>query len=431
MKNTIPLSFGEKIKQIRIAKGLKQDDLAKVINTAQNFVSRLESGESKCDDSMLASIREFYNIQNAPIFDRELKDYTNRLWIWHDLVGADRLIEAKNMQNELSPILDLPFERDLILIYLMIETRILFKERNFPIAEERLNTAEALLDEASKDALFLYHRNKGFYHHVKLSHKVSLKHFIQVLDLETVNVRPDVTIYGNIGSAYLNLGKPWQAIVYYEKAIAESNNDRTHVAMSLIWSNLGRSYLAVQDYDKAKNLLDMSHMHSKRINDVPMIVYSLSLLGMYYNNRKEYEDALRCCNQALDLCQKKTPFFFHIICTKALILYKMKDFSQCKDVVEQGKALALAKKDDLMLMTVETISHLLTLSDNNSIDYLEKIAIPYLKAHNGASKLDALDFCEILEKHYVKKRSIKKAQAIAAISRDIYKDLFTGTVELD
>jgi len=105
MKNTTPLSFGEKIKQIRIAKGLRQEELAKAINTAQNFVSRLESGEAKYDDRMLEIIREFYGIENAPIFDHELETYRNRLWVCNDLVNANNLHDAKVTLDTLSPIL--------------------------------------------------------------------------------------------------------------------------------------------------------------------------------------------------------------------------------------------------------------------------------------------------------------------------------------
>jgi len=428
--NLTPLSFGEKIRQIRVNKGLHQEDLAKAINTSKMFVSRLERGQAEYDDKMLADIRQFLSIEHAPIFDHELKDYTSRLWVWHDLVGADRLTEAKDIQHELSPILDLPFERDLNLTYLMIETRILFKEGNFPVAEERLNTAEALLDEASNDALFLYQRNMGFYHHVKLSHKASLKHFLQALDLETVNVKPDVTIYGNVGSAYLNIGKPWKAIVYYEKAIAESNKDRTHVPMTLIWANLGRSYLFVQDYDKAKEILNIGYTHAKRTNDVPMMVYSLVRFAECSYGRKEYEDALDYCNQALELCHNKTRFYPVAIFQKTLTLYRLKDFNQCKVMLEQSKEVAQTTNNTIMLTEIEVVSHLLTLNESNSIDYVEKIAIPYLKTDCGTSMLRALDFCEILEDYYVKKRSTKKALAIAAISRDIYKEMFTGTVEL-
>jgi len=117
MNNTpLSLTFGEKIKQVRVKKGHNQDGLAKALGVSMMYISRLERGLAECDDKTISGIRHFLDIENAPLLEHELADYRNRLWVWNDIIAADRLNDAKAMQSELSPILKLPYERNLILL---------------------------------------------------------------------------------------------------------------------------------------------------------------------------------------------------------------------------------------------------------------------------------------------------------------------------
>ena len=429
MNNTTPLSFGEKIKQIRIAKGLKQEELAKAINTAQNFVSRLENGEAKYDDRMLAIIREFYNIKHAPIFDHELEVYRNRLWVWNDLVNADNLREAKVMLDSLSPILELPFERDLTLLYLMIETRILFREGNLTAGEERLNTAEALLDEASSEALHLYHRNMGFILMHKSDHKTSLKHHLQSLSHETNNMKPDAGILLNIGVSYINLGKPWQAIMHLEQAKMKYDLGRANILESSINTILALGYTHVGEYRKAERIYNDALAQAKSTNNDFFAAIALANLSTMHTKEGNYEESLKTCNKALTLV-KNHPIYVKFLIGKAFCLAMLKDFDQCKEVIKQCRELAKDNKN--LTITIEAISHIMTLDNSESTDYLENFVIPHFKASDDAENggiYEALTFCEILETHYRKRRNKKKANDIAIIGRDIYKEIYFGGVE--
>ena len=429
MKNTTPLSFGEKIKQIRIAKGLKQEDLAKVINTAQNFVSRLESGEAKYDDRMLEIIREFYNIKNAPIFDHELDDYKNRVWVCNDLITANNMHEARVIQDTLSPILELPFEHDLTLLYLMIEARILFKENNLAAGEERLKTAEALLDGASMEALHLYHRNKGFLLMRKGEFKTSLKHYLQSLDNETSIVNSDMSILLSIGIVCLSLSKPWNAVLYLEKAKMKYNLGRTNVLGAILNSRLASCYMLVGEYDKAESIYNDALAQAKSINASDSIGIALTWLATLYKQTDNIAKSLEASNQALTFL-KDDSHCADVLMNKALCLIEMKDFAQCREVIMQGKELA--KNNQRQATLFEVISHLLTLDNSESTDYLENYAIPYYRTDDSveAGKLQALEFCNMLEAHYRKKRNKKKANDIAIVGRDIYKEIYFGALEL-
>jgi len=63
----------------------------------------------------------------------------------------------------------------------------------------------------------------------------------------------------------------------------------------------------------------------------------------------------------------------------------------------------------------------MSLSSDKSIDYLENIAIPCLR---GTSQNHlALQICDTLEEHFRKKEVKYKTLAMAALGRDIYRDM--------
>jgi len=443
-KDNSSLNFGKKIQLLRLSKGLTQNDLAKVINVSVAYVSRLESGDAKYDDRMLATIREFYNIEHAPIFDHELEDYRNRLWVWNDIISADRISDARAMQAQLSPILELHFERDLTLLYLLLETRILFKEGNLPAAEESLNTAEALLGEASIEALHLYNRNIGFLFFCKQTFKTSLKHFLKSLEYISDNVKSDAGIFLNIGTAYACIGRPWQAILYLEQAKNKFSIDRTSNLEMAINNVLATCYTFVGEYDKAKKLFDISLMQAKRINDENAIGITLINLGELYMKSGKLEASVKAYNDALDFLKTreirdKAQELIHsdkhqqmqALAGKTFVLIRLKDFAQCKEPL--GQLSTLAEGNEVFTAITETASHLTTLDDSSSTEYIEEVAIPYFKNnkmyYNGIYL--TLEICDILETHYRKRKSVKKALTIAAISRDIYKEVFCGAADLD
>jgi len=432
MKNTTALSFGEKIKQIRISKGLKQEELAKAINTGRTFVSRLESGQAEYDDRMLAAIREFYGIEHAPLFDHELEDYRNRLWIWHDLVDTNRLSEAKDMQTKLSPILELPYEHDLRLVYLMIETKILLKEGNFAKGEERLNTAKEYLDSISVEALHLYHRNMGFLSLVRRDNKTSLKHFLHSINYATENLKPDVGIFINLGMIYFNLGKPWQAILHLEHIKSSQNFDRSYRYESAVNFVLATCYMHIDKYDKSEELFNYALMQAKRINNENDTGATLSNLASLYIRKGDFEASLKACDQSL-VFLKNDPYRYVItLMTKASCLLGMKDFIKYEEVITQG--MELVKDDKNLTISFETLRHSTTLDDSKSIEYLEDFAIPHFRttdADEGGGMYRALSICNTLEAHYRRKRQQKNAQAIAAIARDILLEMHHGEVEFE
>jgi len=89
------------------------------------------------------------DIQHAPLLENELTVYKRRLWVWRVRLQTNQPDKAIAMEEELSVIQDLPFERDLSIMYQMIQSTRLLGEGNIIAAKEMINNAKISYNEMS------------------------------------------------------------------------------------------------------------------------------------------------------------------------------------------------------------------------------------------------------------------------------------------
>ncbi|MCL2360544.1 MAG: hypothetical protein FWC73_01880 [Defluviitaleaceae bacterium] len=425
--------------QVRRAKGISLDSLAHVIKSNKTFVHRLEHGQAECSSEMLIAIRKFLEIENAPILEHELQLYKSRLWVLHNMLNTHSIEEIKALLNELSPILDLPFEHDLRLLFMLMGVRILIRESNFTVAEDKLNEIEPLMINTSGEAFCMFSSLQGFFCAYRAAHKDALRHFLQALEIESEYIKPNAALLTNIGMLYMSIGKPYHAISSLERAIREFGG--SHTVNPHTSSMLAMAYTIIGEYRQAKKLYDASIIQAKSINDKIMQGLTLSNMSVLSVRIGNYEEGINYCNQALECYndkgfQSKIVFIGQKNAAQCIALFnkgrglqKMKEYAKCQEVIEHGRSLA--EDDNKFTIGFNILECLITMDNNDSIKYLEEVAVPYYKAGDGLDKLIALDICKELETHYNKKRAKTKASAFGCIARDIYEEMFFGEIDIE
>ena len=455
-KNPTHLPIGEKIRQIRQAKGLSQDNLAKNVGKSKALISRLERGESEFDNETLTAIKKALGIEKAPLTERELEIYWERLWGWHAFVHARRMDKAKGAQEELKQIIDLPFETELIMLYKLIDARILFINREDTAVEERLADVEASIDleQASDELLYLYHRVKGGALTAATtrttnsptfeSMKERLNHFLLAYEYSEKMQISDPSLLFSIGNNYLFSARPIMAMRYLEQAKREYDMDKTLDYPIAINSLLAVCYDMLGEYTSAIKLNEAMYAEAIKHNNPYHIGTALLNIGISYGQDGDTDSALRYIEesipffgetinqaseavpQSIEDAHAATFLYVCALCNKAIYLMKKKDTAGCKAALE--KAMDLAKDFEVLTMEVETTRHM-TLKEENSTEYLESVALPYFRDQGARAITNALGICDDLESTYRKRGATNKANAIAAIARDIYKQMIFGVLD--
>ena len=429
MESNSAMTVGEKLRQIRVSKGLSQENVAYAIKKSTNIVSLIESGKRNLTDEMLEGIRKFLEVENAPILEHEVELYINRLDMWDEILDADRREEAKAKQRELASILDLPYEHNLIFRYTMLEVRILLKEANLPPAREKLDAAEAIIEYADTKSLCTYYQNKGFIIGLDHKYKESLKFFLQALELaESGSAR--LRLLANIGGVYVNLGKYYKGILYFERAKAEYS-DKTNIAGCVMDQKLAMCYLRIGEYDNCKKLLDKVLSQYKTFNySGPRYGEALMYMGNFYGMTGDPQKAITFYDQTLPYFKGYFDNFVPMLYyAKAAALISLKKLAEAQEIIDQGRHLAHG--NELYNMMFDIGQHGIDLNNPKSISFFEDVAIPYLRALGGENSYSALLVCKELEAHYKKKKSKVKALTISNIIREIYEEMFFGDVTYD
>ncbi|MCL2752824.1 MAG: helix-turn-helix transcriptional regulator [Defluviitaleaceae bacterium] len=418
------MTIGEKIKKIRCHLGLSQENLAKDIGCGVATISRIERGMAECDENMLKAIKAAMGIKNAPFSDAEIAAYRESLFVWLELMAHRRIDDAKDLGSELAVILNLPFERDLIMLYHLYDAGLCITIGDFDDAENKMNS----LDKAKMNGehLFQYYRNLGTLCFRREDYERALEYGLRAIDYSEYTRGNLAAAYYSIAADYSMLSQPVRAIMYLEEARKRHKNTPLSILSVFIEHVLCKSYLLLNESERAKPILDAALTKAEaigvKLGRKKYIGMILNLLGVYHMKRSEHKEALAYFNKAHEYFWVGGLDYFHNSYYKARCLLELKQAAQAKELA--ADVLANATNSERFTMLFDGLRKEMHFKENGSAENIENVIIPYLI---GKSELFfALDFCEHLECRYKKAGNSKKANEIAIIMRDIYAKIIFG-----
>ena len=109
---------------------------------------------------------------------------------------------------------------------------------------------------------------------------------------------------GNLGNAYLRLGKFQEAIEYYNKhlSIAKEVGDRAGEGGAC--GNLGNAYLSLGKFQEAIEYCNKHLSIAKEVGDRPGEGRAYGNLGIAYRNLGKFQEAIEYCNKDLSIAKE-------------------------------------------------------------------------------------------------------------------------------
>ena len=414
------LTIGEKIKQIRKAKGLSQENLAHDIGLSTSTICRIEQGTLTINGDILKSIKKALEIESAPLLPVEGEGYKERLYIWHKLILDNHLIEAKTLQKSLADITAIPYEKDLSTLYRLFEISLMLAEQDYSAAETQLSTLGPNLDHMPPENQYHYYRNMGWLH-MCIGPDRAQEPLDYLLKAYAIQKKPDGGLYYRIARCYTRLGQPFRSNAMLEKAYKAYGDNKTTTTSLDLDNKMALNCIDMGDTARARELLEKCLVNAKSISNDRYIAVILHNIGSAYAKDKNWENALEYFMEAEEYIHETDRNSLTNQYYKARCLVALRRFTQCKEVLAQDAGLV--SNNDFYTILYNSLHHLITLRESASHEYLETVTIPFLVSRHNIT--EALDYCEVLEDFY-ESRGSKKALEFAKIQRDIYKGMVVG-----
>ena len=414
IKTGIDLSFGEKIKQIRQVKGVRQRHLASELSLTPARLSQLELGEDagfgEIGSDTLIQLKKLLGVEELPLTETEREGFKLDLAEWNDLIAVRKLEEAKEMREVLSVITFAPFDEELNTLFNLINCRLELGLGNRSIAEGILDTvADKYMRSLTPELLYYYYLSKGALSAFRKQYEDALVFTTKAFELKSY-VKQDIGLYYSIAIRSYNVGCLSRSIMFLKKALKLCAKEQGNIWERPIKYMLVRNHIGLRDLSSAKKLLGKLRKEAKETGDKQFLCDVFAFYGYMCRVGEDYSTCHRYLNEAMKYVDDEaSEYYLEILYQKARCYIAEGGFTVCQELLKDCKRMSKGNKH--YTIAFESLRHLTTLKhEGGSTEYLETVALPHL-LNEVPKYATALDYCEFLEKHYGQKHigTIKKA----------------------
>jgi len=419
------LTTGEILRNVRVAKDLSQETLAKKILCHHTIISKIEKGDRECTNEMLFDMKKAMDAEILPLFDNELEHFELKLQEWYHVINEREWGKAKKMQEKLAVITFNTNAKELNMLYSLFDCKLLLGQDDLKGAKSILDALDAQADGLRDMPLYHYYFNKGTYETKNKRNKEALNFYLEAYKLMKGRFEKDITLYTNIAYCYRELGLFSRAISFLEEARKFVKNEDSIPEFNM-YNSLATLNIQTGRLQDAKNFLDICLTKAKNMGKKRYIGIALLNYGFLHRVNKDWNISIEYFDKALETFEKKERNYLEALYQKILCLIQIQYFTAAVKLLSE--AMAWARDNEEYTISFESLKHLLTPNAKDSIEYIESVTVPYLV--KNYYYYAALDFCSFLREYYSKKRISRQAKAleIAEIVWDIHSKMYEGGV---
>ena len=409
MVNFSALTISQKIKNLREEKKLPQYIIADALGISHAKASLLETGSREYSYEELELVKKHLGISKAPLTQFELEVFKEKLYAWLDCIRDGHFEEAKKQRKRLAVIRRLPFEKDLMLLYDLMEIRLFIRQHDVKAAEDALAVVTKKLDYYVDENMYHYYYCVGSIHLLRYKPKEALQAFTHIYNNKFDEVVRESTLEYNIGVCYSLLGKHMLAIMTTERNEQRQDDKRnmqSGLTIAITNNQLGLDYLKLGHIETALEHFNTSLLQAKLADHKRYICYALHNIGYAYSVRGDYRKAFKYLEESEEYLEKGSHEYVEFLYRKYRCFIDT-NAHPVKTEAYINEAIKLSKKfgDEEYELLFKFLHCLANLKTGDNAQYIEEVAIPYLLSKYYYS--EALDYCQKMQEFYIKRSKLK------------------------
>ncbi|MDR2204347.1 MAG: tetratricopeptide repeat protein [Nitrososphaerota archaeon] len=430
--NNNTILSGYRLKLIREWRNKSQAELAEFLECSVEEIQKAEEDLFQCNFEQLGRVKKFFDIEDIPLSDEEVRVFKESLYYWRDLIRNRKIDEATDFQEKVSSIVQLPPCMDLVMLYRQFEVSDCLLENHLEAAEEKLRELEKHLPSMDAENQYYFYRNSGSLKSVLRYPSEALKDFLKALTFGEARENAPIfngALYYNIASCYFDLHLPHQTIAFLEQALDAHGDDRTKAYRLHFDILLAVSYIRIGRVQAAKALLSKCLARAEgALNGQNGLIIGQILHNFGFAHRflGEWAEAIDYLNKAATRLSEGSEHYLETMYQIVWCTAKMGRYPQALNALERIKELSRYAENQKYILLSETLRCFIglcqapaTAEAKENADYITTNVLPRLEEAYEYTKMLAL--CEELGNYYEKFGEPSKALDVIKTSHSIIK----------
>lgn len=348
------------------------------------------------------------------------------MYVWRDQILHRNIDKAEDMLGELATILKLPYETELNLVFDMIQLSLMLRDkvtaRSMELIEDSLVKTKNHIAQypVSNEVKYYYYCNKGFLEQHKGDYTAAVTTYKKAVYIENKDFEKDPSPYCNLALCYSSLGMSYKAVRLQLETYNLFDHNKMNVLSLRIDNNLAVDLMRIGDIEPALKLLDKALSKASNNSRKDYVSIALHNTGVAYLLLKDYEKALGYLDNASSYLIEGSNSYFENLYSKIYCFIAMKKKDVFNKLLKQAKELS--KDSEHFSLFFESLSHIVTLKESSSIEFITNKTIPYLVENYFYS--DAIGYCDELIKVFTKSNLKTKTLETKALRGDILNKIF-------
>ena len=415
----------DKIKKIRKILNVPQKHLALEMKVSAPYISKLENGDKPISKEQLAKIKKALDIEDIPLTDEEIADFTAELQEWRNLINDNRLAEASELQPDLARRAELSCDAATQALYSLYSAGYFWATGDKAAADKTMSSLSVKIAKLPAEYQLRYLIMKGAGYVNDHNYKDALYILLEAEKMNKgFNIAPAGFFY-SIAVCFAMLGYSYKAEKYIQKSrkrFADEGRKTFETPLSnleaICCTNTGRPTEAL------KILSDCLRFEKLRANSSRFIGGIYHNLGCAYIKLLDYDKAIKQFNLAFKHYDKNSILYATSLYFKSSALIALDQVNDGLRCIDEG--LSISADNELFKLMFKALKHSCSLNCDESLHYIENIAIPgFLEAERY---LRVIEYCAKLEEHYVSENKYKLALKYSKMSYFYYKKIMEGRV---